>query len=131
MSYQGLFEKFNQEGQLRLPNEVVAFRQHSWNKHPTFEGVELKHIVTAKETGGLFSYHLVRIAQGKMIGNHIHQSQLETHEIISGTGTCVNNGVELDYKVGVISIFPMGLPHEVKAGDNGLYLFAKFLPALI
>ena len=66
-----------------------------------------------------------------MIGNHIHQSQLETHEIISGTGTCVNNGVELDYKVGVISIFPMGLPHEVKAGDNGLYLFAKFLPALI
>lgn len=80
---------------------------------------------------GLFSYHLIRIAPGKMIGNHIHQSQLETHEIISGTGTCVNNGVELDYKVGVISIFPMGLPHEVKAGDNGLYLFAKFLPALI
>ncbi|WP_347223788.1 hypothetical protein [Bacteroides congonensis] len=27
----------------------------------TFEGVELKHIITAKDTDGKFSYHLVRI----------------------------------------------------------------------
>ena len=86
--------------------------------------------MTAQETEGQFSYHLVRIAPGKAIGNHIHQTQLETHEIIAGTGICINNGVELAYEPGVISILPMGLPHEVKAGADGLYLFAKFIPAL-
>lgn len=130
MDYQNLFEKFNTEGQLRLPGVSVSFGDVPWSKHPTFNGVELKHIVTAKETEGRFSFHLVRIAPGKAIGNHIHQTQLETHEVIAGTGTCINNGVELAYEPGTISILPMGLPHEVKAGPDGLYLFAKFIPAL-
>ena len=130
MDYLNLFEKFNTEGQLRLPGTAVSFSEIPWNKHPIFDGVELKHIVTAKETEGQFSYHLVRIAPGKAIGNHVHQTQLETHEVIAGTGTCVNNGVELVYEPGVISILPMGLLHEVQAGLDGLYLFAKFIPAL-
>ena len=46
------------------------------------------------------------------------------------TGVCVNDGVELPYETGVISIFPVGVPHEVIAGDDGLCLFAKFMPAL-
>ena len=130
MDYLNLFEKFNTEGQLRLPGTAVSFSEIPWNKHPTFDGVELKHIVTAKETGGQFSYHLVRIAPGKAIGSHVHQTQLETHEIIAGTGTCASNGAEWIYEPGVISILPTGLPHEVKAGPDGLCLFAKFIPAL-
>ena len=101
-----------------------------WSKHPVFEGVELKHIITSKKTNGQFSFHLVRIAPNKKIGNHIHEKQLETHEVISGVGVCINNGVELPYKAGNISIFPIGVPHEVIAGTEGLYLFAKFMPAL-
>lgn len=130
MDYLDLFERFDTKGQLRLPGASVSFDGIPWSKHPAFEGVELKHIVTAKETGGQFSYHLVRIAPGKAIGGHIHQTQLETHEVIAGTGTCVNNGAELAYAPGVISILPMGLPHEVRAGAEGLCLFAKFIPAL-
>jgi len=130
MKYQDLFEKFDAEGQLRLPDTAISFGDIPWRKHPTFDGVELKHIVTAKETGGQFSYHLVRIAPGKAIGNHVHQTQTETHEVIAGTGTCVSNGAELTYEPGVISILPMGLPHEVKAGPDGLSLFARFIPAL-
>ena len=42
----------------------------------------------------------------------------------------MNNGVELSYEAGVISIFPIGIPHKIIAGENGLYLFAKFMPAL-
>lgn len=130
MDYQNLFERFSLEGQLRLPDKAVSFGDIPWSKHPTFDGVELKHIVTARETDGQFSYHLVRVAPGKTIGDHVHQTQLETHEVIAGTGTCINNGVGLVYEPGVISILPMGLPHEVKAGPDGLYLFAKFIPAL-
>ncbi len=130
MNYRNLFEKFNEGGKLLLPDATVTFDAIPWSKHPAFEGVELKAIITSERTDGQFSYHLVRIAPNKKIGNHIHEKQLETHEVISGTGVCVNDGVELPYEAGVISIFPIGVPHEVIAGDDGLCLFAKFMPAL-
>lgn len=130
MDHKNLFEKFDGEGKLLLPEAEVLFEAIPWSKHPTFSGVELKHIVTSEKTGGQFSYHLVKIAPNKKIGNHIHEKQLETHEVISGSGVCVNNGVTLPYEAGVISVFPLGVPHEVIAGDGGLYLFAKFMPAL-
>ena len=130
MDYKNLFEKFNEGGKLLLKDATVTFDAIPWSKHPAFEGVELKHIITSERTNGQFSYHLVRIAPNKEIGNHIHEKQLETHEVISGTGVCVNDGVELPYETGIISIFPVGVPHEVIAGDDGLCLFAKFMPAL-
>ena len=125
----GLFEQF-EAGKLALPTGQVDFDSISWMPHAKFEGVELKHIVTAKETDGAFSYHLIRIAPNKSIGNHIHDTQLETHEVIAGRGTCLNDGVELVYEPGTISILPVRVPHEVHAGADGLYLFAKFMPAL-
>ncbi len=130
MDYKNLFEKFNKVGKLLLPDATITFDAIPWSKHPAFEGVELKAIITSERTDGQFSYHLVRIAPNKKIGNHIHGKQLETHEVISGTGVCVNDGVRLPYEAGVISIFPIGVPHEVIAGEDGLYLFAKFMPAL-
>ena len=130
MDYKNLFEKFNEGGKLLLPDATITFDAIPWSKHPTFKGVELKHIITSERTDGQFSYHLVRIAPNKKIGNHIHEKQLEMHEVISGTGVCVNDGVELPYEAGIISIFPVGVPHEVIAGDDGLCLFAKFMPAL-
>lgn len=124
-----LFEAFN-NGSLRLPATVVEFADIPWSKHPAFDGVELKHIVTAKDTDGGFSYHLVRIAPNKSIQNHIHETQLETHEVIAGSGVCINDGIAIPYAAGTISIMPIGIPHEVNAGKDGLYLFAKFIPAL-
>ena len=124
-----LFETFNR-GQLFIPHKTLNFESVPWSKHPTFDGVELKHIVTSSDTNGEFSYHLVRIAPNKSILNHIHELQLETHEVISGEGTCINNQCEIHYSPGVISIMPEAVPHEVHAGDDGLLLFAKFIPAL-
>ena len=124
-----LFESFN-NGSLSLPTTVVKFADIPWSKHPAFDGVELKHIVTAKDTGGGFSYHLVRISPNKRIENHIHETQLETHEVIAGSGVCINDGIAIRYEVGTISVMPIGIPHEVTAGKDGLYLFAKFIPAL-
>jgi len=130
MDNKNLFEKFNKEGKLLLPDITVDFDTIPWSKHPTFDGVELKHIITAEQTNGQFSFHLVRIAPNKKIGNHMHEKQLETHEVIWGNGVCVNNGVQLSYEPGVISVFPIAIPHEVIAGADELCLFAKFMPAL-
>ena len=124
-----VFDAFN-NGSLEIPEKTIMFAQIEWSKHPTFEGVELKHIVTGNDAEGQFSYHLVRIAPGKAIKNHIHETQLETHEVIAGSGLCMNDGKKIKYEVGVISIIPAKIPHEVVAGEDGLYLFAKFMPAL-
>lgn len=131
MKYMDLFERFDKSGALCLPEGTVAFGEIPWTRHQFFDGVELKHIVTAEETGGQFSFHLVRIAPGKAIGTHTHPTQLETHEVIAGTGVCVSGGGELAYAPGVVSILPKGLTHGVRAGDQGLCLFAKFIPALV
>ena len=121
-----IFTTFSQNG--KFLNKDFAYLE--WHEHPSFEGVELKHLITAADSGGLFSYHLVRIAPGKVISNHIHETQLETHEVISGTGRCLNDGRETLYTPGVISLFPAGIKHEVHANSAGLCLFAKFIPAL-
>ena len=106
-----LFEAFNQ-GRFLGPGRTVDFGNIPWSKHPTFEGVELKHILTSAETGGAYSYHLVRIAPGKSILY------------------ALNDGVKIQYEPGVISVMLAKVHHEVHAGDEGLYLFAKFMPAL-
>ncbi len=123
------FEIFN-NGKLVTPAATKDFSSLPWSKHPVFTGVELKHILTSKETGGAYSYHLVRIAPNCSIGEHTHETQLETHEVIAGGGACINNGTAIGYTPGIISIFPANQPHTVKASENGLYLFAKFMPAL-
>lgn len=124
-----LFEKFS-NGFLKLPDGIKEFAKIPWSVHPVFEGVELKHIVTAEDTDRQFSYHLVRIAPGKSIKSHVHETQLETHEVIAGSGICINNNSEIIYETGTISIIPAGILHEVTAEKDGLYLFAKFIPSL-
>ena len=123
------FETFNQ-GQVILPAGKKAADDVEWSKHPVFEGVELKHLITAKDTDGQFSYHLVRIAPKCCIGQHIHETQLETHEVIKGSGVCSLEDETISYQEGVIAVIPAAKEHEVQAGEEGLYLFAKFMPAL-
>lgn len=123
------FEAFN-NGTLATPAVTKDFSSIPWAKHPVFAGVELKHILTSEETGGAYSYHLVQIAPNCSIGKHTHETQLETHEVVAGSGACVNEDMTISYEPGVISIFPANVPHEVSAGETGLYLFAKFMPAL-
>ena len=45
------FELFN-NGKLVLPEKEAGFAEIEWSKHPTFEGVELKHIITSERTDG-------------------------------------------------------------------------------
>lgn len=124
-----VFEKF-ESGKLFLSGQEIDFDSIPWSPHAQFEGVALKHLITAENTNGEFSYHLVRIAPQKKIGAHIHETQLETHEIVEGDGVCNTMELELVYEVGNIAVLPAGIEHEVLAGKDGLFLFARFFPAL-
>ncbi|MCL1917215.1 MAG: cupin [Peptococcaceae bacterium] len=131
-----IFKEF-EEGKLYLSSGLTGTEEQpvdaksiAWSPHAKFDGVELKHLITAKDTEGVFSYHLVRIAPQKKIGLHIHNTQLETHEVITGSGLCKKADQEIIYKAGTLSVLPAGIEHEVTAGPDGLSLFAKFIPAL-
>lgn len=124
-----LFERFD-SGRFVSPYAEKDFSALKWNDHPVFEGVALKHLLTSHDTGGEFSYHLVRIAPNKSIGTHTHETQTETHEVICGSGLCINEGLEIPYSCGTVTILKKATPHSVTAGDEGLYLFAKFIPPL-
>lgn len=119
-----------EKGTLVIGLKQIDLADIAWIPHATFEGVTLKHLVTASQTEGCFSYHLVHIESNKKIGLHVHETQLETHEVIAGKGLCLIGGRESTYEPGVISLIPRETEHEIKAFEDGLYLFAKFLPAL-
>lgn len=102
-----------------------------WNEHPAFKGVSLKHIITGEQTGNQISCHLVRILPGAKIGMHNHAGQIEIHEIISGEGNCMIGDCSVQYFPGEIALIPADIDHEVAAGENGLFLLAKFSPALV
>jgi quercetin dioxygenase-like cupin family protein len=125
-----LFAAFEQ-GELALSGRRVAFMERDWQAHPRFAGVALKHLLTAADTGGAFSYHLVRIESGCAIGEHMHATQQETHEVIAGVGICRNQNEDIAYRPGLISLIAPGARHAVTAGEEGLLLFAKFIPPLL
>ncbi|HRX47669.1 MAG TPA: cupin domain-containing protein [Spirochaetota bacterium] len=102
-----------------------------WNPHPSFRGVSMKNIVCGSDTDGRLSCHLVRIDAGCEIGNHMHDGKMELHEVVEGSGVCTVGEDSLPYNAGVMACIPDNINHRVEAGDRGLYILAKFLPALI
>jgi quercetin dioxygenase-like cupin family protein len=102
-----------------------------WNASPVFKGVYLKHLIKGDETEGQLSCHLVKIEPGCSIGLHNHAGKSELHEVVSGTGICNIENMEIHYKSGIISLIPADINHEVHAGKEGLFLLAKFFPALV
>lgn len=103
----------------------------SWDPHPKFNGVYLKHIITSEETGGLISSHIVKLEPFSELGEHLHEGRVEIHEVVSGSGLCIISGSEHSYTCGVTAVIPPEALHSIKAGSDGLYLMAKFSPALL
>lgn len=117
-------------GKVIYQNKEVNIEKLEWNKNPN-KGVYLKHIVKGEDTDGKFSCHIVKIESGCEIGQHIHECNWELHEVIDGKGKCFLADKEIIYSIGTLSVIPQGIQHKVKAVNGDLYLFAKFIPALV
>lgn len=103
----------------------------SWNPHPAFEGVYLKHLITGSKTEGQLSCHMVRIDPLCKLETHIHENQWELHEVIKGAGEAQMGEKSINYHPGRSAVIPKGKAHSVKAGNEGLILLAKFFPAIV
>ncbi|MCJ2165459.1 MULTISPECIES: cupin domain-containing protein [unclassified Pseudodesulfovibrio] len=125
-----IFTKFD-TGIIAGPDAPRGAAGLEWNAHPAFAGVSLKHLITGHETEGRFSAHLVRLEPGAEIGDHVHETNWELHEVAEGSGQCFLDGKCIPYEPGVVAIMPESASHRVQAGENGLCLLAKFMPALL
>lgn len=117
-------------GKVVYQNREIDIEKLEWNKNNN-KGVYLKHIIKGEDTDGKFSCHIVKIESGCEIGQHIHEGNWELHEVIAGEGKCFLEGKEVFYSVGTLSVIPQSMEHKVMAVNGDLYLFAKFIPALL
>ena len=130
MLTEGIVRKID-EGKIVYLEEEVGVKNLDWNAHTAFKGVFLKHLVKSEHTGGKFSCHLVKVKSGCEIGEHVHEDNWELHEVIDGNGKGVLGDKEIRYELGVSVVIPEGVKHKVIAGEEDLYLLAKFVPALV
>jgi quercetin dioxygenase-like cupin family protein len=119
------------KGNLYLIESTEANRSKGWNPHPKYAGVSMKHIITGVQSDNKLSSHVVRIDPNCTLEEHFHEGKTELHEVISGNGYCMLNGEKINYQTGDCALIPENVPHLVKAGEEGLILLAKFIPALL
>lgn len=126
----GIFEQF-ENGMVTIGNNTKDISAIPWNEHKDFVGVFLKNIVTGDMTNGQFTCLLVRIEPNHKIGLHKHLQSVELHEVVAGSGVCATECGDIVYSPGSMAVLECNSDHEVRAGDAGLCLFAKFfnLPA--
>jgi len=117
-------------GKIVFMSDEINANDLKWNE-AAFEGVYLKHLVQGSSTNNTLSCHLVRIKAGCQIGDHIHEGKLELHEVLEGQGKALLDGKEIKYEPGVSVVIPADINHSVTAGNEDLYLLAKFAPALL
>lgn len=124
-------KNYFEEGKFYINGDCFDIESLEWNEHPVFKGVFLKHIIKGKNTDNHLSCHLVKVNPGCEIGIHNHAGKNELHEVIGGLGHCMVEETKMNYYKGVIAFIPADKDHFVKAGDEGLFLLAKFFPALL
>lgn len=120
-----------ENGKIYTKTEFFNAQDLDFVPHAKFKGVSLKHLVTGAMTGGQISSHLVRVEPGCVLDTHIHANNLEIHEVIAGSAKAMVGDKEVDYLPGVIGVLPAGISHRIAAGKDGIYILAKFTPALV
>lgn len=124
-------EKHFENGTICTICDVMNSEKIDYVPHNKFKGVSLKHLVTGEMTNNQISCHLVKVEPFCTLDTHVHENSLEIHEIISGNGICYIEENKVIYSIGSIGVIPANTPHKVQAGEEGIYILAKFVPALL
>ncbi|HIH03811.1 MAG TPA: cupin domain-containing protein [Methanoregulaceae archaeon] len=130
MEQRGISEPFEQ-GAVLFPGLEFRAMEKPWYSHPARNGVFLKDPVTTKETGGAFSYHLVRVSRNCEVADHDHELQWVWNVVPAGKGSFLVDGREAPVaQPGQTVVTPPRTHHTVSAGNDELSLLAPFVPAL-
>jgi mannose-6-phosphate isomerase-like protein (cupin superfamily) len=119
------------DGKTYTSTDLRNAKELDFVPHAKFKGVYLKLLVPGAMTDGQISSHLVKVDPHCVLDTHIHENNLEIHEVISGSAKAMVGDKEVDYLPGTIGVLPAGVPHKIVAGEEGVYILAKFTPALV
>lgn len=129
MEHRDISEAFEQEAVL-FPGLEIGAMEKPWDSYPAWNGVFLKDLVTGNETGGAFSYHLVRVSRNCEVADLDHETQWEWNAAIAGTGSFLHGREVPVVRPGQTFVAPPRTHHTVSAGSDELPLLALFVPAL-
>ena len=108
-------------GNIKLDAEFV--------KHPTQEGVFLKHFFGKADNDRLNNLE-VNIVPGFQIAPHVHEGSTEFFYVVSGSGEFLDDTEWCPIQKGDAFKAPAGMTHAVKnTGNKTLVLLSTFSPA--
>ena len=87
------------EASVLFPELELQASARDWYPPPAWNGVFLKDLVTAKDTGGAFSYHLVSVQPQCEVADHDHDTQWEWNVVLGGTGSFLIGGEGIPVEV--------------------------------
>ena len=100
-------------------------------KHPTQEGVFMKHFFSKDETNERLNNLEVNIVPGFQIAPHTHDNAGEFFYVVDGEGEFLDNTEWTSIKKGDAFQAPMGMTHAIKnTGRVTLVLFSTFSPPI-
>ena len=98
-------------------------------KHPTQEGVFMKHFFSKDETNNCLNNLEVNIVPDFQIAPHIHDNAGEFFYVVDGEGEFLDNTEWIPIRKGDAFQAPMGMTHAIKnTGRETLVLFSTFSP---
>ena len=98
-------------------------------KHPTQEGVFMKHFFSKDETNERLNNLEVNIVPGFQIAPHTHDNAGEYFYVVDGEGEFLDNTEWIPIRRGDAFQAPMGMTHAIKnTGRVTLVLFSTFSP---
>ena len=100
-------------------------------KHPTQEGVYMKHFFSKSETNERLNNLEVHIVPNFQIAPHTHDNAGEFFYVVDGCGEFLNNLEWIPIKKGDAFQAPMGMTHAIKnTCKSTLVLFSTFSPPI-
>jgi mannose-6-phosphate isomerase-like protein (cupin superfamily) len=98
-------------------------------KHPTQEGVFMKHFFSKADTGERLNNVEINIVPGFQIAPHAHENASEFFYVVSGQGEFLDDTEWTVVKKGDAFKAPVGMTHAIKnTGNEILVLFSTFSP---
>jgi mannose-6-phosphate isomerase-like protein (cupin superfamily) len=102
----------------------------SFVKHPTQEGVFMKHFFSKDDNGRLNNLE-VNIVPGYQIAPHTHEESSEFFYVVRGQGEFLDDTEWNPISAGDAFKAPLGMTHAIKnTGNETLVLFSTFSPAI-
>jgi len=104
-------------------------RNAEFVKHPSSDGVFMKHFYGKEDTNGAFNNLEVNVMPGFSISEHVHDNSAEFFYVISGRGEFLDDKEWVPVKAGDAFKAPMGMRHAIRNnGDELLRILSIFSP---